>query len=209
MSNFLPNLENINDLVLVDKIQFGIMSPDEIRQGSVCEILSTNTFNGDEPVINGLFDPRMGQLERGNICATCENTYDICPGHFGHIELALPVYNIHYFDIVKKVLNCICFKCSRILLDKSDFEKMEKINKLGVSKRLSKIKELTATIKQCKYNDGCNVILPKSYSSLLSTNTTLTITAMFNEEALVSQSSSKKQIISPLLCREIFRRISE
>jgi DNA-directed RNA polymerase II subunit RPB1 len=209
MSNFSSNLENIKDLTIINEIQFGIMSPDEIRKGSVCEILSTNTFNGDDPVINGLFDPRMGQLERGNICATCENTYDICPGHFGHIELALPVYNIHYFDIVKKVLNCICFKCSTILLDKTDLEKMKKINELNNSKRLSKMKELTANVKQCKYNNGCNVLLPKSYSSMSSTNTTLTITAVFNEEALVSQSLSKKQIISPLLCSEIFKRISE
>jgi DNA-directed RNA polymerase II subunit RPB1 len=209
MSNFASNLENIKDLTIINEIQFGIMSPDEIRKGSVCEILSTNTFNGDDPVVNGLFDPRMGQLERGSNCATCENTYDICPGHFGHIELALPVYNIHYFDIVKKVLNCICFKCSNILIDKEDLVKMKNIKELNHSKRLSKIKELTATIKKCKYNNGCNVLLPKSYSSLSSTNTTLTITAVFNEEALVSQSLSKKQIISPLLCSEIFKRISE
>jgi hypothetical protein len=26
-------------------------------------------------------------------CATCKQAYMSCPGHFGHIELAVPVYN--------------------------------------------------------------------------------------------------------------------
>ena len=26
-------------------------------------------------------------------CATCQQGYMACPGHFGHIELAVPVYN--------------------------------------------------------------------------------------------------------------------
>lgn len=209
MSNFLSNLENITDLSPIDFIQFGIMSPDEIKRGSVCEILNVNTFDGNEPVVNGLFDPRMGQLERGNVCATCEATYDICPGHFGHIELALPVYNIHFFDVTKKTLNCVCFRCSKILIDKTNFKNIKKINEMNPSKRLNYVYQLSSNVKQCKYNEGCNVLLPKLYSSQSSTTTSLSITANFEDEALISQSLSKKQQISPFLCSEIFKRISK
>ena len=42
-------------------IQFGIMSPDEIRKGSVAEITSKEVaFENHKPVFGGLFDPRMG-----------------------------------------------------------------------------------------------------------------------------------------------------
>ena len=109
MTDFFKNINDINDLKPIDHVQFGIMSPEEILKGSVCEITSVNTFDGNVPVVNGLFDPRMGQLERGQLCATCENTYETCPGHFGHIELALPVYNIHFKDLTKKVLSCFLF----------------------------------------------------------------------------------------------------
>ena len=51
-------------------IQFSILSPDEIRKGSVAEITSRDTYINNKPVIGGLFDPRMGVLEPGLICPT-------------------------------------------------------------------------------------------------------------------------------------------
>ena len=39
-------------------IQFSILSPDEIRKGSVAEITSRDTYINNKPVIGGLFDPR-------------------------------------------------------------------------------------------------------------------------------------------------------
>ena len=51
-------------------IQFSILSPEEIRKGSVVEITSRDTYINNKPVIGGLFDPRMGVLEPGLICPT-------------------------------------------------------------------------------------------------------------------------------------------
>ena len=44
-------------------IQFSILSPEEIRRGSVAEIVTRDTYINNKPVIGGLFDPRMGVLE--------------------------------------------------------------------------------------------------------------------------------------------------
>lgn len=44
-------------------IQFSILSPEEIRKGSVAEITSRDTYVNNKPIIGGLFDPRMGVLE--------------------------------------------------------------------------------------------------------------------------------------------------
>ena len=38
----------------------------------------------------------------------------VCPGHFGHINLARPVYHINFIDYCVKVLRCVCFNCSAV-----------------------------------------------------------------------------------------------
>ena len=56
-------------------IQFSILSPEEIRRGSVAEITSRETYTNNKPVIGGLFDPRMGVLESNLIYLSfAENT---------------------------------------------------------------------------------------------------------------------------------------
>lgn len=42
---------------------------------------------------------------------------DDCPGHFGHIELCRAVYHCGFIDEIVRILRCVCFKCSRLLLD--------------------------------------------------------------------------------------------
>ncbi|KAK9762296.1 DNA-directed RNA polymerase II core subunit rpo21, partial [Basidiobolus ranarum] len=42
---------------------------------------------------NGLLDPRMGTIDRNYRGHTCGDGMVECPGHFGHIELANPVFH--------------------------------------------------------------------------------------------------------------------
>ncbi len=104
-----------HDIDVVKGIRFCILSPEEILRMSVAEITKTDTYIGNEPVINGLYDPRMGVLDHNKICQTCEQKNTFCPGHFGHIKLVKPVFYIQFFDQVRKLLKCVCFRCSRIL----------------------------------------------------------------------------------------------
>ena len=103
-------------------LQFSVLSPDEIRNGSVAEITSRDTYINNKPVIGGLFDPRMGVLEPGLICPTDGLDYMNTPGYFGHIELARPVYYIQYLETIKKILRCICIKCSKLKIDKEKYK---------------------------------------------------------------------------------------
>lgn len=40
-----------------------------------------------------------------------------CPGHFGHIELAKPVFHVGFISKIMKVMRCVCFFCSKLLVD--------------------------------------------------------------------------------------------
>ena len=108
-------------------IQFSILSPDEIRKGSVAEITSRDTYINNKPVIGGLFDPRMGVLEPGLICPTDGLDYMQTPGYFGHIEMAKPVFYIQYLNTVIQILKSVCFKCSKLLVDKNDFDHIKNL----------------------------------------------------------------------------------
>ena len=116
----------------ISSVQFSIMSPDEIRSRSVVEITKYETYDKDTPVVKGLFDIRMGSTEMGKICQTCGQKNIDCPGHFGHLELAKPVYHFHLIDQVPKILKCVCFNCSKLLINKTDVIGLETLKSTKV-----------------------------------------------------------------------------
>jgi len=76
--------EASSDFESIVGVQFSILSPEEIERSSVVEVTTQIPYEGNEPKIGGIFDPRMGVLENGKICRTCGQTNHGCPGHFGH-----------------------------------------------------------------------------------------------------------------------------
>lgn len=58
-----------------------------------------------KPRNGGLLDPRLGTIDRNYKCQTCGEGMAECPGHFGHIELAKPVYHIGNVQ-----WTCVCFQ---------------------------------------------------------------------------------------------------
>jgi len=100
-------------------IQFGMLSPEEIRKG-VVEVVSKDTYINNKEVPGGLFDPRMGVLGHGSVCPTDGLTHINTPGYFGYIELARPVFFIQHIKDIMSILKCVCFKCSKLLVSKED-----------------------------------------------------------------------------------------
>ena len=122
----------------IDKVvglQFSLLSPEEIRKRSVAEIVTQETYEGDNPKIGGLFDPRMGVLDHGKICPTDGLDNRFCPGYFGHIDLAVPVLHIQFLGHILRALKCVCWRCSECLID---------INKPQYCKNISKKKRITS-----------------------------------------------------------------
>ncbi len=119
---------------------------------SVCEITSTVHSENGLPRLGGLLDLRMGTIQRDMLCLTCHMDQVECPGHFGHIELARPVLHISFIPVILKVLRCVCFRCSRLLI-RADGPRpdlyAEAARIPNGKKRLDVLSALSAGIIQC------------------------------------------------------------
>ena len=143
-------------------IQICIFSPEEIERRSVVEITNGGTYEGNEPKIGGLFDPRMGVLDNGRECRSCGQTNHKCPGHFGHFRLARPVYYIQFLPFIQNVLSCVCIRCSKLLIDKK-FRK-HLLKRKGEA-RWREVLTASKEMKRCGYEteDGCGARQPTRY----------------------------------------------
>ncbi len=120
----------------IGSIKFACLSPDEIRRMSATKIITADTYDDDGfPIDMGLMDPHLGVIEPGLRCKTCGHKVDECPGHFGHIDLAMPVIHVGYVKEIKKLLQSTCRVCGRLLLTEDQAkeyrEQMEAMEELG------------------------------------------------------------------------------
>ncbi|NLL11570.1 MAG: DNA-directed RNA polymerase subunit A', partial [Methanomicrobiales archaeon] len=109
----------------IGKIEFGLLSPKEIRQMSVKKIVWADTYDDDGfPYPQGLMDLHLGVIDPGLRCKTCSQKAGECPGHFGHIDLAKPVIHVGYTRLIRKLLRVTCRECGRLLLSDEEIEKI-------------------------------------------------------------------------------------
>jgi len=193
-------------------IQFSLLSPEEIRKGSVSHITSRDTYVNNKPVINGLFDPRMGVLEPGLICPTDGLNYMETPGYFGHIELARPVFYIQYLKHILKILRCVCFKCSKLLINKNLHKHALDMN---TKKRWDYVFTVSSVISRCgdENEDGCGCKQPdkikkEGLASIMAEWTNLNQESSGGNDGDGSSSNVTLKL-SPEMVVKIFRRISD
>jgi DNA-directed RNA polymerase beta' subunit len=53
----------------------------------------------------------MGPVDPKTVCVTCGLAMRDCPGHMGHLELYVKVYNPLTFATVFQILRVKCFTC--------------------------------------------------------------------------------------------------
>ncbi|KAK2581870.1 hypothetical protein KPH14_002333 [Odynerus spinipes] len=94
-------------------LTFSIFTAEDIRNLSVIKIKTPLSFNIlGHPLKGGLYDPSLGPLlERSDPCGTCGSTVFKCPGHFGHIELPMPVVNPLFHKALWMLIKLSCLKC--------------------------------------------------------------------------------------------------
>ena len=125
----------------IGSIYFSLLSPNEIRKMSGTKVITADTYDDDGfPITMGLMDPRMGVIEPGLRCKTCGQRVgkDKCPGHFGHIDLAMPVIHVGHIKSIRDCLRSTCRQCGHLLLtdkQKADFiEELKNYTREGKNK---------------------------------------------------------------------------
>ncbi|KAK4387915.1 DNA-directed RNA polymerase II subunit RPB1 [Sesamum angolense] len=145
------------EVAKVRVVQFGIISPDEIRQMSVVHIEHGETMERGKPKIGGLSDPRLGTIDRKMKCETCMSNMAECPGHFGHLELAKPMFHIGFMKVVLSILRSVCFNCSKILADEDDPKFKQAMRIRNPKNRLRKILDACKNKSKCDGGDEIDV----------------------------------------------------
>ena len=110
--------ENEPPLARIDQVKFGLFTADDIKRLSTVEVTDTKITKSGIVHCGGVNDSHLGTAIRNMLCSTCANSLEECPGHNGHITLAAPVINIEFLSHIHKVLTCVCFYCSNLLLSK-------------------------------------------------------------------------------------------
>lgn len=105
----------------VQGIRFGMYTDEDVRQRSVIEITSPQAYDALGTALPaGLYDPLLGPTDNNGSapCLTCGQLYNNCPGHWGHIELCVPVYQPLTFSTLLNLLRMKCFNCHNLRLDR-------------------------------------------------------------------------------------------
>ena len=152
----------------IDRIELSIFGNEEVLKYSALGrnsqgIELPELYENQEPKIGGLIDPRLGPSPDGhNFCATCGFNSTECVGHFGHITLSETVFHVGFLQFVKKILGCICLRCSKLLIYKNEHEIAELLKSKSGKNRLNEIRNLVKNVTHCsKQYYGCGTPVSK------------------------------------------------
>jgi DNA-directed RNA polymerase beta' subunit len=206
----------------IDRIEFGILGNKEVRRMSVIKeaagIIKPESYNNFEPVIGGLMDIRMGVIDPYLECGTCGLNSSECPGHPGHIELNEYVFHMGFVPFIKKILSCVCVRCSKLLVYKNESEIEIMLKTKTTKSRYAEIRNLCKSVTYCqKQNYGCGAPVPmiktdtkKNIGIVLMAETISTVSSLNEATGQMTESKKKnKYVITPEACYHILKNISD
>ncbi|KAJ1431546.1 RNA polymerase, alpha subunit [Sesbania bispinosa] len=159
----------------IKSMKFSTLSESEVGKIGEVQVWKGAYYDSfRKPIDGGLLDPRMGPANKSLVCATCHGNFLDCQGHYGYLNLALPVYNVGYLSTIVEILKCICKGCARILLDddtrkkylkKMRNPKMDELQKKQLRKE-SIIKSCSKVVQcpRCGYYNGSVKKVPAALS---------------------------------------------
>ncbi|MBI4158748.1 DNA-directed RNA polymerase subunit A' [Candidatus Woesearchaeota archaeon] len=107
----------------VGSIVFGLLSPRVIKKMASVKIVTPELYDKEGyPVDGGLMDIKLGVIDPGLRCKTCNCKLKECPGHFGYMDLARPVVHIKYVKQILNFLKYTCRECGKFLVLKENLK---------------------------------------------------------------------------------------
>lgn len=155
----------------ISHVNFGLFSPEQMHQYAHIHCVSKNLYNQDSgrtPVPFGVLDSHMGTSSKDRSCETCGKALADCVGHYGYLDLELPVFHVGFFRSTIVILQTVCKTCSRVLLppqEKKHF--LDQLSRPGVSALMrkgikKKIVDKCKKISHCPYCEALNGFVRKS-----------------------------------------------
>jgi len=170
-------------------VQFNILSARQWTRFSVCEInrpAKGADLNKNVDISNTPYDERMGALDNGKICLTCNYDNISCPGHFGHIVLVKEMFNAKFFYYCFSILKCICIFCGSPRITREQAELNGYLEFFGQER-------LTKFVKKCENKSKRKFCLnPECQKELYN----FEINKKTNMDILYSSSTSKQACFS-------------
>ncbi|XP_045464776.1 DNA-directed RNA polymerase III subunit RPC1 [Harmonia axyridis] len=157
----------------ISAIKFCVESPSDMERQARLEIFQSNMYDQGPrtPIPYGVLDRKLGSLSNVEQCGTCGKTLTECSGHFGFINLELPVFHVGYFNHILHILRCICKHCSRILLKNDDIMlygkrfKNPNLSYMDKKKFRKKVGDLCKKVRKCPHCSQINGTVKKAPSS--------------------------------------------
>jgi DNA-directed RNA polymerase III subunit RPC1 len=138
----------------IAEVRFSLMSDSEVRRSTVMQV-SRKELHWDASSIGflgGPLDARLGVSDFAQECETCGNKLDDCIGHFGYVDLVLPVFHIGYFRAVKSILDKICKRCGRVLVPDLEYATLLREVRAGGGRRrraMARVDEIAGKASHC------------------------------------------------------------
>ncbi|KAG9383083.1 DNA-directed RNA polymerase [Pyrenophora tritici-repentis] len=206
----------------IKEIQFGLLSPEEIKAMSVVHIIYPETMDEQKqkPREQGLNDPKLGTIDRMYHCSTCKEDIQVCPGHFGHIELHTPVFHVGFVVKIKKLLETVCHTCGLIKADFNHPDWIAATKTKDAKKRFDKIWRMSRTKSTCDADGpdsgkdkipkiphgGCGSAQP---DTIRKDGLKLTATWKQKKKEDDDGSGDRKEVITPKQAQTIFKLMTE
>ncbi|KAK0401335.1 hypothetical protein QR680_015722 [Steinernema hermaphroditum] len=139
-------------------VQFCTGDREMLRQMAHLEVFNNKLYEEAPgrflPATFGPLDTRLGTSLKTTNCDTCNQNLTDCVGHFGFIDLEMPVFHSGFFPMLTRMLQCICKNCSALLLSPED---KRKYSRIIMNRGIRTMKSIHADIvKACKKHSRCD-----------------------------------------------------
>lgn len=218
----------------IGHLRFSVLKAHDIQQLSHVQCVSKNLYQRDslhKAVPYGVLDNRLGTSQKDKKCETCGKGLADCVGHYGVVDLELPVFHVGYFRATQNILHCVCKTCGRSLvppLERGNFlDTLSRPNLSYLQKKAlhKKIVERCRKQNTCHYCGAANgqvkkcgllKIVHERYKATKKNDAVIKeILEDFEEargynqelDALMGKVTS--EILNPLVVLNLFRRIPD
>ncbi|KAJ3302464.1 hypothetical protein HDV03_004952 [Kappamyces sp. JEL0829] len=196
----------------IEKITFSFYEAQDIKKLSVKAITNPQIFDTlNHPTSGGLYDAALGPYDKQTRCLTCDLDHRSCPGHFGHIDLAVPVYNSITFRRMFKLLQSTCHYCHKLRLSSvvvALYAAKFKLLRSGLLMEANAIDELIDVKPRKKPDDDDDHDDSDGETEVGGVDTILSKIEKFVESSLAKtpKSSSKKNTLTTDALRKLERQ---